>query len=58
MSIQFKTLSLQDALDLAILIEEEACERYQEFSKYITNLFFEKNAFAKANKFIFDMKLF
>ena len=34
-SIQFKTLSLQDALDLAILIEEEACERYQEFSKNV-----------------------
>lgn len=30
-SIDFAGLSLQDALDLAILIEEEAKERYQEF---------------------------
>ncbi len=30
--INFPTLSLKDALDLAILIEEEACERYQEFA--------------------------
>jgi rubrerythrin len=30
-SINFGTLSLKDALDLAILIEEEAQERYQEF---------------------------
>lgn len=29
--IDFKTLSLKDALDLAILIEEEAEERYREF---------------------------
>jgi rubrerythrin len=30
--IDFSTLSAQDALDLAILIEEEALERYQEFA--------------------------
>ena len=29
--IDFSKLSLQDALDLAILIEEEAKDRYQEF---------------------------
>ena len=31
----FKTLSLMDALDLAILIEEEACERYRLFDEMI-----------------------
>jgi rubrerythrin len=31
----FATLDLQDALDLAILIEEEAMERYQEFQKLV-----------------------
>lgn len=31
--IDFRTLNLQDALDLALSIEEEAKERYQEFSK-------------------------
>jgi rubrerythrin len=30
--IDFSRLSLQDALDLAILIEEEAQERYEEFA--------------------------
>jgi rubrerythrin len=30
--IDFSKLSLQDALDLAILIEEEARERYEEFT--------------------------
>jgi len=30
--IDFATLTLQDALDLAILIEEEARERYEEFA--------------------------
>ena len=30
--IDFAALSLQDALDLAILIEEEAQERYEEFA--------------------------
>jgi erythrin-vacuolar iron transport family protein len=29
--IDFKVLSLKDALDLAILVEEEAKERYEEF---------------------------
>jgi rubrerythrin len=33
--IDFATLDLQDALDLAILIEEEARERYQEFQKLV-----------------------
>jgi len=32
-NIDFSTLSLQEALDLAILIEEEAEERYEEFRK-------------------------
>lgn len=32
LKIDFKTLNLQDALDLAILIEEEARERYLEFA--------------------------
>jgi rubrerythrin len=31
--IDFPALSLQDALDLAILIEEEAKERYEEFAE-------------------------
>lgn len=31
-SIDFATLSLRDALDLAVLIEEEAAERYQELA--------------------------
>jgi rubrerythrin len=30
--IDFATLSLKDALDLAVLIEEEAKERYEEFA--------------------------
>lgn len=30
--IDFATLTLQDALDFAILVEEEACERYQELA--------------------------
>ena len=34
-TIDFSTLSLQDALDLAILIEEEAKERYDEFSEQL-----------------------
>ena len=33
--LDFATLDLQDALDLAILIEEEARERYQEFQKLV-----------------------
>ena len=28
-------LSLQDALDLAVLMENEACERYQEFTRQV-----------------------
>jgi hypothetical protein len=31
-TIDFASLTLQDALDLAILIEEEAKERYEEFA--------------------------
>jgi rubrerythrin len=31
--IDFRSLTLQDALDLALSIEEEAKERYEEFSK-------------------------
>ena len=31
--IDFRTLSLQDALDLALSIEEEAKERYEQFAK-------------------------
>jgi erythrin-vacuolar iron transport family protein len=34
--IDFSSLSLKDALDLAILIEEEAKERYQEFVDQMT----------------------
>lgn len=33
--IDFATLSTQDALDLAILIEEEAEERYREFAHHM-----------------------
>jgi rubrerythrin len=33
--LDFATLDLQDALDLAILIEEEAKERYQQFQKLV-----------------------
>ncbi|HEU4384293.1 MAG TPA: ferritin family protein [Anaeromyxobacteraceae bacterium] len=35
MKLAFAKLTLQDALDLAILIEEEAKERYQEFQKIV-----------------------
>jgi erythrin-vacuolar iron transport family protein len=35
-TIDFASLSLQDALDLAILIEEEAQERYEEFSESLS----------------------
>lgn len=35
MPIDFSKLDLRDALDLAILIEEEARERYQEFTKLV-----------------------
>ena len=33
--IDFATLSLQDALDLAILMEDEARERYEEFTRVV-----------------------
>jgi rubrerythrin len=35
MTIDFRTLSLQDALDLAIAIEEEAKERYDTFVRQV-----------------------
>jgi rubrerythrin len=35
MAIDFRTLTLQDALDLAIAIEEEAKERYDEFVRQV-----------------------
>jgi rubrerythrin len=35
MGIDMKSLSAVDALDLAILIEDEARERYEEFSKIV-----------------------
>jgi rubrerythrin len=34
--IDFAKLSLKDALDLAVLVEEEARERYQEFADQMT----------------------
>ncbi|WP_242360975.1 ferritin family protein [Anaeromyxobacter sp. SG17] len=34
-AIDFAKLNLQDALDLAILIEEEARDRYQEFTRIV-----------------------
>lgn len=33
--IDFRSLTLQDALDLAVLIEAEAQERYEKFSKIV-----------------------
>lgn len=35
MPIDFRTLSLQDALDLAVSVEEEAKERYDEFVRQV-----------------------
>jgi erythrin-vacuolar iron transport family protein len=35
-TIDFASLSLKDALDLAILIEEEAQERYEEFAENLS----------------------
>jgi len=32
LGIDFASLSLKDALDLAVLVEEEARERYEEFA--------------------------
>ena len=31
--LDFSTMTLQDALDFAILVEEEACERYQDLAQ-------------------------
>lgn len=36
-SLNFQKLDLRDALDLAILIEEEAAERYLEFAEQMEN---------------------
>jgi rubrerythrin len=36
MGIDFAALSLKDALDLAVLIEEEAKERYEDFAEQMT----------------------
>ncbi len=33
--IDFSTLSLMDALDIAILVEVEACERYELFNSQL-----------------------
>ncbi len=33
--VDFSTLSMQDALDLAVLVEEEAQERYEEFTRQL-----------------------
>jgi rubrerythrin len=35
MALDFRTLDLRDALDLAILVEDEALERYQAFSSQV-----------------------
>jgi rubrerythrin len=50
--IDFATISLKDALDLAILIEEEAAERYEEFTQQM-----ESYRNAEAAKFFGHMKL-
>jgi rubrerythrin len=42
--IDIRTLSLQDALDLAILIEDEARERYEQFSKLVGTGHYEGDA--------------
>ena len=42
--IDFRSLSLQDALDLAILIEEEARERYEQFTKLVGTGHYEGDA--------------
>jgi rubrerythrin len=34
-TVQFEKLTLKDAIDLAISMEEEACERYQEFTHLV-----------------------
>lgn len=50
--IDFATVSLKDALDLAILIEEEASERYEEFTQQM-----ESYRNAEAAKFFGHMKI-
>ena len=60
--VDFPTLSLMDALDLAILIEEEAYQRYMKFSSQIgptdAGLFFESMAKneAKHGKDLFERR--
>jgi rubrerythrin len=49
-TIDFASLSLQDALDLAILVEEEAQERYLEFADQM-----EKHHTAEAARFFATM---
>ena len=44
LGIDFRSLSLQDALDLAILIEEEARERYEQFTKLVGTGHYEGDA--------------
>jgi rubrerythrin len=44
MSIDFRTLSLQDALDLAISIEEEAKDRYDDFVQQVGTARYEGDA--------------
>lgn len=50
MAVDFKTLTLQDALDLAILVEEEAQERYGEFAQQM-----ETHHTPEAARFFRDM---
>jgi rubrerythrin len=49
-TIDFSSLSLQDALDLAILVEEEAQERYVEFAEQM-----EQHHTPKAGEFFRTM---
>ncbi len=49
-TIEFSELSLQDAFDLAILIEDEAAERYEELADQM-----EKHHTAEAAKFFRQM---
>ncbi|MFZ2491535.1 MAG: ferritin family protein [Thermoanaerobaculia bacterium] len=52
-TIDFASLSLQDALDLAILIENEAAERYQELADQM-----EKHHTAAAARFFEQMVVY
>lgn len=44
MNIDFRTLTLQDALDLAIAIEDEAKERYDEFVRQVGSARYDGDA--------------